>query len=452
VIRHVDAIVLGGGMAGLAAADAFQHEGLRVLLVEAAPEVGGLARSIVVGGEPIEPYYHHVFPQDAETRDLIVRLGRSSDLEWLPARMAIVHRGLVWPFDGPADLLRFGALSLPSRLRLALATGVQVLRRDVSRLDRNPVGLEGPRWFGREAYDVVWRPLLTAKFGDRSDEVAMAWLRARLVQRWGARGATGDRLGYLRGGIGRLATAFAEDLRARDVELRVGQPATGLSQVEGEWVLTTASSDGPIARAPIVVAALAGNILQGLIDLPDPYRHIVGAIPYRGIVCALVVLSQQISPYYWTNVTDRLGLGCVGIIEHTNLVDAARYGGRHLVYLAHYVDPSGPAWSASADGLLGGVEGVLQTLNPRFRRDWVLDMHVARDPYAQPVPLAGGPMRQLTVRTGLAGLYHASLAHVYPDDRGVSMALDIGRRAAAAGLEDDRVAAHGSSSSRLHRG
>ncbi len=52
-------------------------------------------------------------------------------------------------------------------------------------------------------------------------------------------------------------------------------------------------------------------------------------------------------------------------------------------------------------------------------------------------------MRQLTVRTGLAGLYHASLAHVYPDDRGVSKALDIGRRAAAAALEDRRATRHG---------
>jgi len=442
VIRQFDAIVLGGGMAGLAAADTLSRAGLQVSLVEAASELGGLARSVMVAGEPIEPYYHHVFPQDTETRDLVARLALGSDLEWLPARMAIVHRGRAWPFDGPADLLRFGALSLPARLRLAAATGVQILRRDEARLDRNPVGVEGPRWFGREGFNVVWRPLLTAKFGDYSERVAMAWLRARLVQRWGARGATGDRLGYFRGGIGRLAAAFAADIETRGVQLHVGQPATELSLQEGEWILATAASDEPIARAPIVVAALAGKILQRLVALPDRYRRVVDAIPYRGIVCALVELREQISPYYWTNVTDRLGLGCVAIIEHTNLVDATRYGGRHLVYLAHYVDPSEPTWSASPDDLLDAVEEAFRTLNPRYRRDWVIDVNVARDPFAQPVPLAAGPMRQLTVRTGLAGLYHASLAHVYPDDRGVSKALDIGKRAAAAALEDRPAAGH----------
>ena len=39
-------------------------------------------------------------------------------------------------------------------------------------------------------------------------------------------------------------------------------------------------------------------------------------------------------------------------------------------------------------------------------------------------------MPSLDLDTGLPGLYHASLAHVYPDDRGVSKALGLGRRAA----------------------
>ena len=72
----------------------------------------------------------------------------------------------------------------------------------------------------------------------------------------------------------------------------------------------------------------------------------------------------------------------------------------------------------------------LRALNPAFERDWIVNVHVNRDPFAQPVPLAGGPMPSLGLETGLPGLIHASLAHVYPDDRGVSKALDLGRRAA----------------------
>ena len=131
-------------------------------------------------------------------------------------------------------------------------------------------------------------------------------------------------------------------------------------------------------------------------------------------------------------MTDRLGLGCVGIIEHTNFIPAERYGGRALVYLAHYVDRDGETWSASPDALIEAVVPAMRALNPAFERDWILDVHVNRDPFAQPVPLVGGPMPELPIETGLPGLFHASLAHVYPDDRGVAKALRTGARAACA--------------------
>ena len=40
-------------------------------------------------------------------------------------------------------------------------------------------------------------------------------------------------------------------------------------------------------------------------------------------------------------------------------------------------------------------------------------------------------MATLPVATGLPGLFHASLGHVYPHDRGVSKAIGLGRRVAA---------------------
>ncbi len=109
------------------------------------------------------------------------------------------------------------------------------------------------------------------------------------------------------------------------------------------------------------------------------------------------------SPSDRVNVADRLGLGCLGTIEHTNFIPAERYGGRTLVYLAHYVECDG-----------------------------IRDVHVNRDPFAQPVPNVGGPIPGLPMETGLPGLFHASLAHVDPDDRGVSKALGLGARVAQA--------------------
>ncbi len=430
---QVDAVVIGAGMAGLATADGLLRQGRSVTIVEAAAGVGGLARGIRVSGEPIEPYYHHIFPQDHETRALIDRLGLADRLEWREAPMAIMHDGRPFPFDSPLDLLRFAPLSPLARVRFAAATGVQLVRPDRRHLDRSPVSVEGPRWFGRRGYDTLWRPLLEAKFGNHAREVPMAWLVARIRQRGGSRKATGDRLGYLRGSLGTLAEAYATDLVARGADVRTSIRVRALRQVKSGWQVDVEGPDGPLTLSPpAVVACVSGLILDRIVELPPAYAAAMRAIPYRGIVCALLELSQPLSAYYWVNVTDRLGLGCVGIIEHTTFVPADRYGGRTLVYLAHYVERGGPAWEADPETLVEAVTPAMRALNPAFERDWVLDMHVSRDPFAQPVPRVGGPMPDLPIETGLPGLFHASLAHIYPDDRGISKALALGGRAADA--------------------
>ncbi len=418
-------------MAGLGAAETLIQRGLRTTVVEAAPSVGGLARAIRVNGEPIEAYYHHIFPQDRATRELIDAVGLSDRLEWRPASMATLHEARVFPFNGPLDLLRFRPLSLPARLHLAAGMTAQLVRRDARRLDRSSVGRSGPRWFGRRGYDILWRPLLEAKFGAYAPDVAMAWLVARIRQRAGGRRLTGDRLGYLRGSLGTLAEAYGERVRSAGVEILTGTRVARLCQEGLGWRVDLEGPSGVRTQtADVIVACLSGPVLSRLVDLPSGYREVIDSVPYRGVVCALLELDRSLSPYYWTNVTDRLGLGCVGIIEHTNFIPPDRYGGRHLVYLAHYVDRDGPTWRASTEELIEAAFPSFRALNPAFEPGWIRDAHVSRDPFAQPVPLIGGPMPNLPIATGLPGLFHASLAHVYPDDRGVSLAIGLGRRAA----------------------
>ena len=198
----------------------------------------------------------------------------------------------------------------------------------------------------------------------------MAWLVARIRQRAGGRKAGGDKLGYLRGSLGTLATAYAQDIAARGVEMRTGTRATEPGTEADGWIVDTEKDGVAVGiHASSIVACLSGPILSRLVELPPAYKATIDAIDYRGIVCALLELDRPLSGYYWTNVTDRLGLGCVGIIEHTNFIPAERYGGRSLLYLAHYVDRAGPTWTASPDELIAAVEPALCARSiPRSQR------------------------------------------------------------------------------------
>ena len=56
--------IIGGGPAGLALAHELSACGLEVSLFEAAPELGGLARSFRFGDVTIERYYHFICGAD----------------------------------------------------------------------------------------------------------------------------------------------------------------------------------------------------------------------------------------------------------------------------------------------------------------------------------------------------------------------------------------------------
>jgi len=441
--QQFDAVVIGAGATGLAAADKLKAAGHSVLVLEAAPKVGGLARSISVGGEPIEAYYHHIFPQDHEVRELAERLGMSADLEWRHGSMAILHRGRPYRFDSPLDLLRFSPLSFLSRIRSGLATAFCVIRPDNGRLDRHSVVAESRRAFGGEAFELLWQTLLEAKFGSQLyKQLPMAWLVARLRQRAGARKAGGDKLGYLRGSLGRLLEAYAAQLAQAGVPIWTAAPVTSLTQEDGGWsIFCEHEGAWQKIHARVVIAALSGGLLLKLApQVPAAYGDQLRAIPYRGVVCALVELDRPVSLFYWTNLTQGGASSCVGIIEHTNLIPAERYGGRHLIYLAHYVDPADPIFEASPEAILSAAEPALRALNLEYSRTWVTNITVSRDRYAQPVPQIGGPMPTLPIETGLAGLLHGSLAHIYPHDRGVAMSLRLGARLAQ--TAEGSLAAH----------
>jgi protoporphyrinogen oxidase len=429
----VDVAVVGGGMAGLAAADTLHARGLRVRVFEAAAGAGGLSRSINVGGEEIEAYYHHIFPQDRELRDLIDRLGLSDDFEWRAASTGVLDGGRLYPFDSPLDLLRFGPLPVLSRVRLGLGTGVAMVRGRGRRVDRVAVGDAGPSWFGAGGYAVLWQPLLEGKFGPYAHDVAVAWLVSRLKQRANARKrGTGDRLGYLRGGVGTLAARYEAELLGSGVVVSHGSP---VESIVADGNLLQVSSGGEQISARSVVACLSGPALVKVAALPEQYRRSIEQIPYRGVVCVLLELDRALGRHYWVNLIDRTELGCLAVIEHTNFIPAERYGGRHLVYLTHYVDVDGRAWSAGVDEIVEAAAPAMRAINPQFEPSWIKASHLSRDRWAQPVPLAGGPMPDLPLETGLPGLFHASLAHIYPDDRGVSLALRLGRRVGDATAE-----------------
>lgn len=432
--RHANAahvVVVGGGFTGLAAAYQLASRGFGVTLLEREPVLGGLAAGFQVeGGEVLERFYHHWFTNDRHVMGLIRELGAEGDLILRNTSTAMYFANRRFRLSTPLDLLRFSALGLFDRLRL----GALVLRarriKDWRPLER-ATALEWLRQSaGAEVTRVVWEPLLRAKFGEYADEVSAVWIWNKLKLRGGSRGNNGaEVLAYFRGGFPALAQRLCTYIERAHGRVLTGVAALGFESAEGR-VRGVQTAQGLVnADAVIVTTALPifADLAAG--QLPSDYLQRLRQVRYLANLCLVLEMKRSLSDTYWLNVNDP-GFPFVGIVEHTNFEPRKSYGGRHIAYLSRYLPETDPVYGMEADGMLEYCLPHVQRMFPAFRRDWVTKHHCWRARYAQPVVTRGYSSLVPARETPLGGLYLASMAQIYPEDRGTNYAVREGRQTA----------------------
>ena len=164
--------------------------------------------------------------------------------------------------------------------------------------------------------------------------------------------------------------------------------------------------------------------------MPDSYADRLRSFDYLANVCVVLELDRSLSELYWMNVNDP-SFPFVGVIEHTNLDQADPGGRRHIVYLSRYLPADDPAFARSDAATIAFTLPHLARMFPQFSADWVAAAHVWRARHAQPIVTCGYGDRIPGAETPVPGAFIASMAQVYPEDRGTNYAIRDGRKAAA---------------------
>ena len=144
-------VVIGGGLAGLAAADDLSRAGHHVTILETAPDFGGLASSFKLEGHPIERFYHFICRADHALITLLAELDLSGTLAWRETRTAFYHDGRYYPFGTPLDLLRFSAVPWWQRFRFGMHVLCSRYRSQWRQLDHIPAKPWPIECIGQEA-------------------------------------------------------------------------------------------------------------------------------------------------------------------------------------------------------------------------------------------------------------------------------------------------------------
>jgi protoporphyrinogen oxidase len=432
-------IVIGGGFGGLAAAYELGCSGRPCILLESSPTLGGLSGTFGVEGMRLEKFYHHWFNHDRAIMDMIGELGLDENLIFGPADVGMYYANSVHRLRSPLDLLRFRPLSLSDRFRTGLLALCARHVRDWKRLEQKSASEWLIQLGGLPGFEVVWRPLLNAKFGRYADDVSAVWMWNKLKLRGSSRSRSGrDELAYFRGGFGALADALAARVRQQGGEIRTNCPVSRVLTERGA-VVGVETPHGVIAADEVLVTTPLPIALRLAPDLPDRYVRPAAKIQHLASVCLVMVLDRSLSSCYWLNVNDPT-FPFVAVIEHTRLDLPEHYGGKHIVYLSRYTTEDDPLYGMDSGQLLDNYRDYLKRVFPQFDPAWVIQHFCWRAPYGQPVVTRRYSEVLPSFRTPVRGLWFCTMAQVYPEDRGVNYAVSYARRVARQmlGLEPGR--------------
>ena len=308
------AVVVGGGIAGLAAARELRRAGAEVTVLEAGTRWGGKLGQVLLRGDAYDSGAESVLARRPEALDLIADLGLADRL---------VHPSTARPqalVEGRARPLPPSVLGVPTNVDqldgfltpAGLARARQEPELPAPELSGDVgIGDYVQERFGAEVTDRLLEPLLGGVYAGQSrllsfEAVSPAlFARARTggslfghaVALSGSPGA-GPVFAGLVGGVATLVQALTTDLRKSGVALRRQTTVRELIRIgDGRYRLACGAVPTPeVLEADAVVLAVPAGPAGRLLAELSPVASAWAAIPYASVaVVTLVLQGAQLS-------------------------------------------------------------------------------------------------------------------------------------------------------------
>ncbi|MFC8711257.1 protoporphyrinogen oxidase [Streptomyces sp. NPDC057197] len=282
-------VVVGGGIAGLAAAHRLLERGARVTVLEAADRVGGKLLPGEIAGVRVDLGAESMLARRPEAVGLAREVGLADRLRppaaataslWTRGALRPMPKGHVMGVPGTAAALA-GILSAEGLARIE--RDAELPRTEVG--DDVAVGAYVAERLGREVVDRLVEPLLGGVYAGDAHRISMRSAvpqlfeaarahtslteAVRALQDRAARTpATGPVFLGIEGGVGTLPLAVAASVRARGGEILTGTPASGLRRnPEGGWRLLAGDR---VLHADAVVVATPAPAAAALLETESP--------------------------------------------------------------------------------------------------------------------------------------------------------------------------------------
>ncbi len=306
----LDVAIVGGGIAGLAAAFELSRRGVSFVLLERAPRAGGVIFSEEIDGFTIDGGPDALLIQKPEAIALCREIGLGDRLvSTRPPRIAYIQRGGRLHALPAASVLgiptrigpfvRTTLFSWPGKLRMGAELFVTPRRDEAD----ESIGAFMRRRFGDEAVTFLAEPLLAGIHAGDVDRLSVRALFPRLVDAERQHGSllrafairnpqpairnTEGAFKSLPGGLSEMVNALIVAIGDEHIRLNTG--ATGIGG-HGPFVVRTSGGEAIDAKA-VVVATPAYATSALLRERDEEIARLAGEVPYAS--AATVVLAFE---------------------------------------------------------------------------------------------------------------------------------------------------------------
>lgn len=373
-------IVVGAGIAGLAAATTLGRAGRRVTVLEAAADVGGRARSDVTDGFVRNLGPHALYLAGAGRRVLrglgIDPPGGAPDIAGMVAFEGALHPGLFTPRQV------LGSRLLGWRDRVALGRFLAGPRGSGAVGQTQREWLDSARLTPR-ARLVVELLARTTSYSDAPELVDAAAVAGQL--RLSLRGVR-----YLDGGWATMVAALRGAAERAGVTVRTGTRVLAVEDAGGGPAVVT---EAGTQRAGGVLIAAGG---------PRGFARLTGTAAPHAVPGALATLDVALRRLPRPSPTLVLGLDAPVYLSVHSAAAALAPAGGAVIHVARYLGMAG----ADPAGHRAELEGLLDAAQPGWRDELVAARFLPDLAAMSALPLAaeGGLPGRAPVGTGLAGV------------------------------------------------
>jgi protoporphyrinogen oxidase len=320
-IPHDHIVVLGGGLAGLAAGRVLSDAGRAVTVCEREPVVGGLSRTIERNGFRFDLGGHRFHTTDPLVEGFVREL-MGDELVTVSRSSKIHMRGKYFDYPLRPFNAMFGlGVSVTSRII------ADYISETVKAAVRKPVVTSLEDWvvgnFGRTMFDIYFKEYSEKVWGIGCDRISATWVAQRIrglslakaikhaVFRFSGKdlATLTDRFLYPRRGIGRLAERLQEEIEHSGAVLTDAE-VLQVNHAGGRVLDVLIRHQGAVRLLP-AEAFISSIPLTKLVSLfhPEPpffVKEAAAQLRFRDLVIvAVMVKREQVTDQTWIYVPEK---------------------------------------------------------------------------------------------------------------------------------------------------